>query len=112
MINYFKALGFTETMSTDLASLTMNYFMSIGNYMEDVDPDDEEITPGIWIFDFFDFIVEVLPTILADLGEEPSTELNYGEYYWDLKNKGIKHLQVRFYHIKPRDWDYFSDTAI
>jgi len=111
MVDYFLALGFNETMSADLASLTMTYFMSIGNYM-DVDPDPLVTTPGIWIFDFFDFIVEVLPTILDELGEEPPTELNYGEYYWDLKNKGIKHLQVRFYHIKPRDWDYFADTAI
>lgn len=111
MIEYFMALGLDTITATDLASLIMSYFIGIGNYMPDVDPDDLIITPGIWIFDFFDFIVEVLPTLLEELGIE-SPELNYGEYYWDLKNKGIKHLQVRFYHIKPRDWDYFSNTAI
>ena len=104
MILYFDALLHDITTATNLASLIMSYFMSIGNYMEDVYPGDGVNTPGIWIFDFFDFIVEVLP----DLG----IVLNYGEYYWDLKNNGIKHLQVRFYHIKPRDWDYFSATAI
>ena len=112
MIKYFDALGL-DAIAADLASLIMSYFMSEGrHYMPDIDGDETNgLTPGIWIFDFFDFVVEVLPNILEELGVE-SPELDYGQYYWDLKNKGIKHLQVRFYHIKPRDWDYFSDTEI
>lgn len=112
MIKYFDALGL-DAIAADLASLIMSYFMSEGrHYMPDIDGDETNgMTPGIWIFDFFDFVVEVLPNILEELGVE-SPELDYGQYYWDLKNKGIKHLQVRFYHIKPRDWDYFSDTEI
>lgn len=111
MIAYLEAMGFGD-IAADFASLIMGYFMSGDrHYMPDIDGDPTNgMTPGIWLFDFFDFIIEVLPIWLEEYDVEPPEF--FGQYYWDLKNKGIKHLQVRFYHIKPRDWDYFSDTAI
>jgi hypothetical protein len=47
--------------------------------------------PAVWIFDFFDY--------LADEGT-----FNYGgsSYWWDLKNNGLRHLQVRFYKLRKR----------
>ena len=50
--------------------------------------------PAVWIFDFFDY--------LADEGT-----FSYGgsSYWWDLKNKGLRHLQVRFYSLGKRSAD-------
>ena len=51
-----------------------------------------------------DFLVEILPGLLQ-LGDPDVSGLLDGEYYWNLKNKGIKHLQIRFYKIRSRDWE-------
>ena len=49
--------------------------------------------PAVWIFDFFDYLAEIF-------GYPGS------EYYWSLKNNGLRHLQVRFYKIKSRNFQW------
>jgi len=50
--------------------------------------------PAVWIFDFFDYLAEVF-------GYPGS------EYYWSLKNNGLRHLQVRFYKLpKSRNFEW------
>ena len=78
----------------------------------DLNSDPEVESIGIWLFDFFDFITEVLPTWATELEGVYQTGLVEGQYYWDLTNNGIMHLQVRFYKIKSRDWDYFAEAQI
>jgi hypothetical protein len=50
--------------------------------------------PAVWIFDFFDYLAEVF---------------NYpgSEFYWSLKNNGLRHLQARFYKLpKSRSFEW------
>ena len=50
--------------------------------------------PAVWIFDFFDYLSEIF-------GYPGS------EYYWNLKNNGLRHLQVRFYKLpKSRNFEW------
>ena len=44
--------------------------------------------PAIWLFDFYDY--------LADAG---TFSYSGSSYWWDLKNGGIRHLQLRFYSL-------------
>ncbi len=54
--------------------------------------------PAVWIFDFFDYLAEVF--------DYPGSE-----YYWSLKNNGLRHLQVRFYKVKGRNFQWvFPET--
>ena len=78
------------------ATAVIEFFRNLegADFIPDLDGDPETYDPAVWIFDFFDYMVEVL------------TE-DDGQYAWELKNKGIKHLQVRFYFIKPRYWEYY-----
>jgi hypothetical protein len=54
--------------------------------------------PAVWVFDFFDYLVEI-----------------YGvggtEYYWDMENKGLRHMQLRFYKVKNRNFDWVFPEA-
>ncbi len=113
MVEYLTYIGYGD-YAAEWSSRIMAYFMDEGadRHWVDINPDPEVETPAIWLFDFFDFITEVLPTWATEIeGVDPSG-LVEGQYYWDLKNNGIRHLQVRFYKIKSRDWDYFADTLI
>jgi hypothetical protein len=111
IVEYLEYLGY-DTYASTWAAQIMAYFMEVGAERHYVILDIDGVpTPAIWIFDFFDFITEVLPVWAADALVDPSN-LQEGQYYWDLKNNGIRHLQVRFYKIKSRDWDYFADTLI
>jgi hypothetical protein len=55
--------------------------------------------PAVWIFDFFDYLSEIF--------DYPGSE-----YYWNLKNNGLRHLQVRFYKLpKSRNFQWvFPET--
>jgi hypothetical protein len=98
MVQYFTDLGLPDPEG--LADEVQAYFESQpgANFIPD-DPLTFEVNEfAIWIFDFFDYLIEIFPLL------HPGLEPLNGEYSWDLKNKGIKHLQVRFYYIKARDW--------
>ena len=113
MIEYLTYIGYGD-YAAEWSARILDYFMENGadRHWGDLNPDPEVVTPGIWLFDFFDFITEVLPTWAAELEGVDPTGLVEGQYYWDLKNNGIRHLQVRFYKIKSRDWDYFAEALI
>ena len=49
--------------------------------------------PSVWVFDFFDYLAE----------QSGITEV---QYYWDMDNKGLRHIQLRFYKIKNRNFDW------
>jgi hypothetical protein len=113
MVEYLTYLGYGD-YAADWASRIIAYFTEVGadRHWVDINPDPEVVTPGIWLFDFFDFITEVLPVWATEVEGLDASNLLEGQYYWDLKTNGIRHLQVRFYQIKSRDWDYFADTLI
>jgi hypothetical protein len=97
-VDYFIGVGFSEADAEGNATEVFNFFNGLegATYVEDLDGDPETYDPAVWIFDFFDYLVEVLT-------------IDDGQYAWDLKNNGIKHLQVRFYYIKARYWDYYPE---
>jgi len=66
MIDYLTYLGYGD-YAADWAARIIAYFTETGadRHWVDVDPDPEVVTPGIWLFDFFDFITEVLPPMLS-----------------------------------------------
>jgi len=99
IVEYFEGLGYSYDDAVGNATAVIEFFRNLegADFIPDFDGDPETYDPAIWIFDFFDYLVEVLAT-------------DDGQYAWELKNKGIKHLQVRFYFVKPRYWDYFPET--
>jgi hypothetical protein len=98
IIEYFVGIGYSIDDSVGNATAVINFFRNLegADFVPDLDGDPETYDPAVWIFDFFDFLVEVLT-------------VDDGQYGWELKNKGIKHLQVRFYLLKPRVWEYFPE---
>lgn len=99
IVEYFEGLGYSTEDAEGNATAVIEFFKNLegADFIPDLDGDPNTYDPAIWIFDFFDFLVEVLMT-------------DDGQYAWELKNKGIKHLQVRFYFVKSRYWDYFPET--
>ena len=65
---------------------------------------DAEENPvyGIWVYDFYEYIANYLQYLMVEGGPDINNVLN-GEYYWNLKNNGIRHIQIRFYKVKSRD---------
>jgi len=59
------------------------------------DPADHSFLtePAVWVFDFFDYLAEIFGM--------PGTE-----YYWDMKNNGLRHMQLRFYKVKSRNFEW------
>jgi len=103
MAVYFEAMGFDSTRSADLASQIMTIFsdyQQVAFYDVDGNP-----VYGIWIYDFYEFIANYLQYLLVDGDPDISNVLD-GEYYWNLKNNGIRHIQIRFYKVRSRDWVY------
>ena len=49
--------------------------------------------PSVWVFDFFDYLAE----------QSGITDV---QYYWDMDNKGLRHIQLRFYQIKNRNFEW------
>ncbi len=108
MVTYFEGLGFSNTTiptATQLADDVWTFFESSG-LLHDIDGDG--VGDSIWIFDFYTYIVDVLTVKFPDI----AGDLNAGQYYWDLKNQGIRHLQIRFYKISSRDWQYIAPETI
>ncbi len=93
MIVYLEGIGYSPEDAEGNATEIIDFFnTTAGADIRQDNPETPEWDPAIWIFDFFDYLNEVL-------GEDE------GDYAWELKNNGIKHLQVRFYYVKPRTWD-------
>jgi len=91
IVEYLTGIG--DLDPTGNATKIINFFASLPGayFIPDLDGDPLTYDPAIWIFDFFDYLVEV-----AGMTE--------GQYYWELKNNGNKHLQVRFYQVSYRTW--------
>jgi len=104
MAAYLEAMGFDPVRAADLAAQIMAFFSP--DYTE-IAYYDAEGNPvyGIWIYDFYEFIANYLQYLMVDGDPDISNVLD-GEYYWNLKNNGIRHIQIRFYKVKPRDWVY------
>ena len=100
IVEYFLGLGYAYDDAVGNATAVIEFFENLegADFISDFDGDPETYDPAVWIFDFFDYMVEVLA-------------VDDGRYAWELKNRGIKHLQVRFYLVKPRYWDYFPEIA-
>jgi hypothetical protein len=54
--------------------------------------------PAVWVFDFFDYLAEVYM-------------MSGTEYYWDMKNNGLRHMQLRFYKVKNRNFEFILPEA-
>jgi len=79
MSEYFKSMGFSDTRADELAHAVIEFFNSRGLVKPDVDDDPlNGETPGIWIFDFFDYLVEILPGLLQ-LGDPDVSGILDGE---------------------------------
>jgi hypothetical protein len=104
MAAYLEAMGFDPARAADLAAQIMAFFSP--DYIE-IAYYDAEGNPvyGIWIYDFYEFIANYLQYLMVDGDPDISNVLD-GEYYWNLKNNGIRHIQIRFYKVKSRDWVY------
>ena len=98
MVEYFEGLGYSHDDAVGNATAVIAFFSGLegADFVPDLDGDPLTYDPAVWIFDFYDYLVEVL----SESG---------GQYAWELKNKGIKHFQVRFYLVKPRYWEYYPE---
>jgi hypothetical protein len=98
IVEYFIGLGYMYDDAVSNATAVIAFFENLegADFIPDFDGDPLTYDPAVWIFDFFDYLVEVLA-------------VDDGQYAWELKNKGIKHLQVRFYFVKSRYWEYFPE---
>lgn len=71
--------------TTDLFYITWEQLIALGFTLEDLTAyfGEEQTGQPVWIFDFLKFLEEVY------------NDTDY--YFWQLDNKGNKHIQVRFY---------------
>ena len=53
----------------------------------------------VWVFDFFEYIEEFM-------------DIMGSEYYWLIKNNGVRHIQLRFYKVKDRNWEFPTDYVL
>jgi len=91
---YYTSIGSLDPVAdaTSATDMAWSYMLSTGLvwYPEDYDFLSE---PSVWVFDFFDYLVEV-----ADLPE--------AAYYWAMDNNGLRHMQLRFYKVKNRNFEW------
>jgi hypothetical protein len=80
----------------------MNYFESIGAVMNL--GTETEPRYAIWIFDFYEYLANNLEYLFTPEEQTLLDNILDGQYYWDLKNRGIRHIQVRFYLVGNRVW--------
>jgi hypothetical protein len=92
---YYIAQSFT-TVDTDLAATAdadaaWSILMNSGLVW---DPIEHSFLsePAVWVFDFFDYLAEIY--MMSGI-----------EYYWDMKNNGLRHMQLRFYKVKNRNFE-------
>jgi hypothetical protein len=94
--NYYISLGYSEGDANFYASIeaekAWSYFTSTGLVW---DPADWGFLsePSVWVFDFFDYLAEIYG-------------LDDAQYYWDMDNKGLRHMQLRFYKVKNRNFEW------
>jgi hypothetical protein len=103
MAAYLEAMGFDPARAADLAAQIMGFFSDY-QWVAFIDSEGNPVY-GIWIYDFYEFIANYLQYLMMDGDPDISNVLD-GEYYWNLKNNGIRHIQIRFYKVKSRDWVY------
>ena len=53
----------------------------------------------VWVFDFFEYIEQFM-------------DIMGSEYYWLIKNNGVRHIQIRFYKVKDRNWEFPTDYVL
>jgi hypothetical protein len=104
---YLVFMGIDPVRAAELASQIMDFF---ADYQVQVGVDEfDNPIYGIWIFDFYEFLANYLEFLLTPEENEVLGEIQSGQYYWDLKNKGLRHIQIRFYKVGNRDWQYLLE---
>lgn len=103
MYAYFSTMtSLSDETIWNIIDHVMNYFTSIGaviNLGTETEP-----RYAIWIFDFYEYLANNLEYLFTEEEQALLDNILDGQYYWDLKNRGIRHIQVRFYIIGNRVW--------
>lgn len=104
MFEYFdKMTDLSDTKILQIIDVIINHFSSYGAVIN-VGTEIEPIY-AIWIFDFFEFLASNLENLFTEEEQSLIEDILDGQYYWDMKNKGIRHIQVRFYLVGNRVWE-------
>jgi hypothetical protein len=104
MVEYFMTMGgFTEERAIELVDAIIAHFSPDYVIQVGVDDQDQPIY-AIWIFDFYEFLATNYEALLTEEELLDIGDILNGEYYWNLINKGIRHIQIRFYKVGNRDW--------
>jgi hypothetical protein len=100
--NYYISIGYTVE-EAELAAITdantaWSWLSSTGLVF---DPIEYGVLtePSVWVFDFFDYLAE-------------QSGISDAEYYWDMDNNGLRHIQLRFYKIKNRNFEWVAPIVI
>lgn len=103
MFEYFKAMTSLDDIKIyQIIDVIINHFNSYGaviNLGTELEP-----KYAIWIFDFYEFLANNLSNLFTEEELSQIGDILDGQYYWDLKNRGIRHIQVRFYKVGNRVW--------
>ena len=104
MVEYFMTMGgFTEARALELVEAIITHFSP--DYVIQVGEDlDGNPIYAIWIFDFYEFLATNYEALLTEEELANIGDILNGEYYWNMINKGIRHIQIRFYKVGNRDW--------
>ena len=103
MYAYFKAMtSLDDAKIYEIIDVIFNHF----NSYDAVINLGTELEPryAIWIFDFYEFLSSNLTYLFTEEEQALLDNILDGQYYWDLKNRGIRHIQIRFYLIGNRVW--------
>lgn len=104
MIEFFMTMGgFSEARAIELVDAIIAHFSPDYVIQVGVDSFGDPIY-AIWIFDFYEFLTTNYQALLTEEELLDIGDILNGEYYWNLINKGIRHIQVRFYKVGNRDW--------
>jgi hypothetical protein len=98
---YYISQGYTEEDATAAATADADAAWSILLNSGLVwDPAEHSFLsePAVWVFDFFDYLAEIFG-------------MDGTQYYWDMKNKGLRHMQLRFYKVKNRNFEWVLPEA-
>jgi hypothetical protein len=100
--NYYLSIGYTA-FDADLAAIAdadtaWSWLTSTGLVWDPIDY-GFLTEPSVWVFDFFDYLAE-------------QSGITDAKYYWDMDNKGLRHIQLRFYKIKNRNFEWVAPIVI
>jgi len=93
---YYIGLGYSEADAALMATADADYAWTVLSNSGLVwDPAEYSFLtePAVWVFDFFDYLAEIYG-------------MSGSEYYWNMKNKGLRHMQLRFYKVKNRNFEW------